>query len=203
MPGLPATDDIEQDETNKESFVRFIEKHVKFVSAVLLVDLIVQTDYWRDYTWSILSTIFPKNLVNNTAFVVTNVQSSLVRDRYQENIPGALKNSPVFFLNNPIVRQLEYGGPSTIKIVKGCEQGALEILVEFFNWMDGLEPQPVAGITSFYEVYQNIEAKTPSILYQRAREVEIDRLTNAVKRYSAVSLSLCSHLAFEPYARWM
>jgi len=203
MPGLPVTGDIEQDETNKERFVRFIEKHVKFVSAVLLVDLVFLNDYWRDYRWSILFTIFPKTLVNNIAFVFTNVRRSRRRDLCQENIPGALKSSLVFFLDNPIVRQLTYAGPNTTKIVKGREQGALEILVEFFNWMDGLEPQPVTGITSFYEVYQNIEAKTPNILFQRVREVEIDRLTNALKRYSAVSLSLCSHLALESYARWM
>jgi len=200
---LPATYDIERDETNKESFVRFIEKHVNFVSAVLLVDLIVQNDYSRDYTWSILSTIFPKTLVNNIASVVTNAQSSLVRVHYQENIPEALKSSPVFFLDNPMVRQLTFTGPNMKKIVKDREQGALEILVELFNWMDGLEPQPVTEITSFNEIYQNIEAKTSDILDQRAREVEIDRLTNALRRDSAVSHPLCSHLAFEFYTRWM
>ena len=200
---MPATYDIERDETNKESFVRFIEKHVNFVSAVLLVDLIVQNDYSRDYTWSILSTIFPKTLVNNIASVVTNAQSSLVRVHYQENIPEALKSSPVFFLDNPMVRQLTFTGPNMKKIVKDREQGALEILVELFNWMDGLEPQPVTEITSFNEIYQNIEAKTSDILDQRAREVEIDRLTNALRRDSAVSHPLCSHLAFEFYTRWM
>jgi len=160
------------------------------------MDLVFLNDYWRDYTFSILSTIFPKTLVNNIAFVFTNVQGSRTRDVCQENIPGALKSSPVFFLDNPTVQQPTYVGT---KIVKGREQGTLEILVEFFNWMDGLEPQPVTGITSFYEVYRSIEAKTT----QKTREVEIDRLTNALKKYSAVSLSLCSHLAFESYTRWM
>jgi len=90
-----------------------------------------------------------------------------------------------------------------MKIVKDREQGALEMLVVLFNWMDGLKPQPATEITSLYEVHQNIEVKTTSILYQRTREVDIDRLTIALKRYSAVSLSLCSHPALDSYARWM
>jgi len=188
---------MKQDETNKKSFIRFIEEHVNFVSAVLLVDLVdlvSQNTFKADYTWSNLTTIFPKTLVNNIAFLFINVQSSLFPDRFQNSIPGALKSSPVFLLDNPIVQQWRF---------KDREQGALEMFVEFFNWMDGLEPQPATEITSLYEVYQNIEVKTTSILYQRAREVEIDRLTVALKRYSAVSLSLRSHLALESYSYWM
>jgi hypothetical protein len=77
------------------------------------------------------------------------------------------------------------------------------MLVELFNWLDGLEPHPATDITSIYEMYQNIEIKTIGILDQRVREVEIDRLTITLKRHSAVGLSLCSHLALQSYARWM
>ena len=178
---------------DKESIVRYIEKHVNFISAVLLVDHVPQNTF---------TTIFPKTLVNNIAFVFTNTQSSLFWD-LQKNIPGALKSSPVFLLDNPIVQKRRFRDSNVTKIVKDREQGALEMLVGFFNWMDNLEPQPVTEITSLYEVYQNIEVKTTSILYQRVREVEIDRLTIALKEYSAVSLSLYSHLALSSYARWM
>jgi len=144
------------------------------------------------------STIFPKTLVNNIAFVFTDVQSSPFRD-CPKQILGAFKSPPVFLLNNPIVHRGRFGDTNIIEIERDHEQGALEMLLELFNWIDGLEPQPATEITSLYEVYRNIEV----ILDQRVREVEIDTLTNALKWYLAVSLSLCSHVALESYTRWM
>jgi hypothetical protein len=185
-PGLASTYDIEQDEAHKESIVRYIEQHVDSVSAVLiLVDLVSQkAPFGSDYTLSILSATFPKTLVNNIAFMFTNVQN---RDLSQKQILGPLKSSPVFLLDNPIVQQRGFKDPNMMKMVKDREQRALEMLVELFNWLDGLEPHPTTEITSLYEIYQNIEVKTTSIFDLR---VEIDRLTIALKRYSAVSLSL-------------
>jgi hypothetical protein len=83
------------------------------------------------------------------------------------------------------------------------KQRALEMLVELFNWLDGLEPQPTTEITSLYGIYQDIEVRTIGILDQRVREVEIDTLRIALKKYLAVSLSFCSRLALQSYARWM
>jgi len=203
LPGNYDTD-IDRDETDKESFIRFIGKHVSSISAVLIFAGPVPPSVSRftlDYTCSNLSTIFPKTLVNNTAFVFTNVQNPFFRRVCQEDIPGALKSSPVFLLDNPILQQFK--DPNMMKTVKDREQGALEMLVELFNWMDGLEPQPATEITSLYEIYQSIEVEAMTILGQSVREVEIDRLTIALKRDSAVSLSLCSHLALSSYARWM
>ena len=192
--------------------MRFIEKHVNSISAVLVfVDpgCLHAVAFYTDYTCSNVSTIFPKTLVNNIAFAFTKVERNYLEDHSQANIrqenihqkriPGALKSSPVFLLDNPIVQRKTFGDRDTMDIVKGREQGALEMLVEFFNWMDGLEPKSATGITFLYEVYRNIEI----ILDQRAREEEIDRLTIALKRDPAVSLSLCSHLAFGSYSRWV
>jgi len=194
---LARTHDIERGEANKENFIRFIEKHVNFVSAVLLVDHVSQKfTFGTDYVCSILSAIFPKTLVNNIAFVFfAKYHSTLTAGLTQKQVPGVLQSAPVFFLDNPIAQQRRFRDPKMMQVVKDREQRALKMLVEVFNWMDGLEPRPVTEITSLYEVYQNIEVKTTSILYQRAREVEIDRLAIALKGYSAVSLSLCSHLA--------
>jgi hypothetical protein len=195
---LASTHDIERDETDKESIVRFIEKHVSSISTVLIL-----VDHWfqfdMSYTCSILSSIFPKTLVNNIAFVFTRAQGP----SFQKQVPGALKSSPVFLLDNPIGQDRRFLNADKMKVVKDREQRALEMLVELFNWLNGLEPQPTMDITSLYEMYQDIEVRTISILDQRVREVEIDTLTIALKRYLAVSLSLCSHLALESYARWM
>jgi len=209
MPELAGTHDMVRDETDKESFIRFMGKHVNSISAVLVFVDPEAISFITDYSCFNVSTIFPKTLVNNIAFAFTKVQRMRFEDQRKANIrqedtlqysiPGALKSSPVFILDNPIVGQRTHAGPNTTEIVKGREQGALEILVEFFNWVDGLEPKSATEIISLYEVYRNIEI----ILDQRVQEVEIDRLTVALKRYSTVSLSLFSHLAFESYARWM
>jgi hypothetical protein len=184
--------DIEQDEIHKESIVRYIEQHVDSVSAVLiLIDhLSLGPPFSTSYMWSVLSTILPKTLVNNTALIFTNYEDNFLYLALDlKFIPEALKSSPVFHLINPIA-QPRSG-------VKDCEQRALEMLVKVFNWLDGLEPHPATEITSLYEVYQNIEVNTISLLYQRVREVEIDTLTIALKRNLAVGLSLCSHLALQ------
>ena len=100
-------------------------------------------------------------------------------------VPEALKSSPVFIVDNPIV-----GLQNVERIVKAQEHGALETLVALFDWLDDLEPQPAKEIVSLYEKYQNIEAKTITILEHPAREAEIDRLMTRFKKHSAVSLHI-------------
>ena len=151
--------------------------------------------------FSTLSAIFPKTLVNNIAFVSSNLWSHSPWNPSQEMVPEALRNSPVFPLDNPIALQLQKDLYDVEIRAKILEQGALETLVKLFNWLDELEPQLATEIVSLYERYQNIEAKTTIILDQRAREVEIDRLMFRLKKYSAVRLSRsCLHPS---YAHWM
>jgi len=71
-----------------------------------------------------------------------------------DTIPDALKDAPQFLLNNPVALQKKYlrlkGDPNMKKgkrdlrkEVKAGEEGALEMLVDLFDWLDGLEPQPI------------------------------------------------------------
>jgi hypothetical protein len=207
MPGLASTHDTERDETDAESIVRFIEKHVDSISAVLiLVDHLSQDfPFNMDYTCSILSAIFPKTLVNNIAFVFTRAESSASQDFFQKKVPRALKSSPVFLFDNPIASGHWIYGTDAMGIQMRAvrKKRVLEMLVELFNWLDGLEPQPTTEITSLYEMYQDIEVRTIGILDQSVREVEIATLRIALKKYLAVSLSLCSHLALQSYVRCM
>ena len=175
-PGLASIHDTEQDETHKESIVRYIDRHVESLSAVLI--LAIEDDPVRtEYTFSTLLAIFPKTLLNNIALVFPNSWVFFVK-----MIPKARKSFPVFILDNPVM------GLGTIE--KTREHGALETLVALFDWLDDLEPQPVKEIVSLYEKYQNIEAKTIAILNQRAQEKELDRLKTRLKKHSAVSLHI-------------
>ena len=144
-----------------------------------------------EYTFSTFSAIFPKTLVDNIAIIFDSFH---IRSAWFSFKPEALNSSPVFTLNNPIAINFK---DSPI-LQKDLEDGALNTLVALFDWLDDREPQPAKEIVSLYEKYQTIA----TILDQRAREVEIDRLMIRLKKHSAVGLpSHCLHLALESYAR--
>jgi hypothetical protein len=97
----------------------------------------------------------------------TNVLSPLHWNFSGDTIPDALKRAPHFLLNNPVALQKKYlklkddpymksGGAEFRNAVKGGEENALETLVELFDWLDRLEPQPIANIAPLYQEGQNI-----------------------------------------------
>lgn len=99
--------------------------------------------------------------------MLTNVSSPLYRNFAQNIVPEALKDVPLFLLNNPVALQKKYlelkDGPNVKKrrvdwrsAVTDAEQDALEMLVGLFDWLDGLQPQPQPTTT---EVPQDIQAK--------------------------------------------
>jgi hypothetical protein len=79
------------------------------------------------------------------------------------------------------------------KAVLTGEEQALEMLVDLFDWLDGLEPQPTTEIVYLYNLSQSIEAMITNTLAQMdqaaAKKVEIDKLMTALKNNSYVSPS--------------
>ena len=78
-----------------------------------------------------------------------------------------LQDAPQFLLNNPIALQKKYlklkDDPNMKKTktelrkaVKAGEQSALRMLVDLYDWLDGLEPQQTAEIV---EKSQRTKAK--------------------------------------------
>ena len=186
-----------------------IKDQVASVNAVLIVaDGIVQRiTVDTDYVFSALSAIFPKTLANNVAFMFTNVRSPPSWRFSQEEDLGVLKGAPQFLLDNPFVFQNRFrDDPNMRRAVKACEQRSLEMLVKFFDWLDGLEPQPTTEIICLFEKYQNIEAKTINTLAQMDHamlmKTEIDQLMITLNKNSEVSLSSCLHLALKFHVRW-
>jgi hypothetical protein len=206
---LADTCSIKQDNIQQGSTATFIKQHVDSVSAVLII---AKTDPFStmvsmDCTLSVLSALFPKTLVNNIAFMFPHIWHSPSFKTPPNIIPWALKNNPTFFFDNPITPGIHNSIYFRRKKMKGSEQGALKMLVNLFDWLDNLEPQPTTEIVSLCEQYQNIEAKVINILDQRAREVEIraeiDRFMVTLKKHSAVSLLSYLTLTLESYACWM
>ena len=173
--------------------MRYIERHVESLSAVLILS--VENNAVRtEYTFSTLSTIFPKTLVDNIAFISPPSSDNRTWDLSKLKVPEVIKKCSVFYLNNPIAYYRT--GPI---VLKDLEDRALNMLLALVDWLGYRKPQPTKEIVSLYEKYQNIA----TILDQRAREVENDGLMTMLTIYSAVSLpSQCLHLALESCTHW-
>jgi len=156
------------------------------------------------YALSALSAIFPKSLAENIAFMFTNVASPLSCNFSKETIPEALKDARLFFLDNPIALQKKYlgfkdnlGKQKVMESMPGAvlagEERALDTLVNLFDWLDGLGPQPTREIVYLYNLSQTIAATITNTLAQMdqaaAKKVEIDKLMAALKNNSYVSSS--------------
>jgi hypothetical protein len=107
---------------------------------------------------STLSAIFPKSLVNNIAFVFTNVPSPLSCHLNEDTLPDVLRGVPRFLLDNPVGLQKKYlelknnlnrrRGKEMCRAVRAGEEKALEMLVDLFDWLDGLESHPTTRLVS-------------------------------------------------------
>jgi hypothetical protein len=205
---LADTRGIYQDELHKKSIATEIQNRIDSVSAVLIVanGAVPRITVGMDYALSALFAIFPKTLVNNIAFLFSNVTTSLSFNFCKDAIPEILKDAPHFLIDNPISLQRKYlelkGGMNRRKAkemqkaVKGAEENSLEMLVDLFDWLDGLEPQATTEIIALFEKSQAIESKITNTLAQMdqtaAKMGEIKDLLKEFKEKSTVSFHLPS-----------
>ena len=196
---------IDQDIRHKESITTEIHKHLDVVNAVLILanGSAPRISVSMDYALTTLSALFPKTLVNNIAFLLSNVAEEIYLNFPDDAIPDVLKHAPKFLINNPIALQRKYlkqkdrmNETNAKKLVKAVEQRALEMSVELFDWLDGLEPQPTKEITALYEKYQAIDSKITDTLgqmYQAAEKTaEIKTLMKEIENGTVVSFHLPS-----------
>lgn len=178
------TRNIEQEESYKKRIATQIKRHTESVTAVLVLanGTVPRSTVGIDYTLSILSTIFPKPLTNNTAFTITNISSSLSWNFCQDTIPATLEHAPQFPIDNPVSLQRKYlkikGDPEMSSMrtgmrgeVKAAEQGAMEVMVNLFDWLDGLESQPTPEVVTHYEESRGIVANVISPVAKQMKEL--------------------------------
>jgi hypothetical protein len=145
-----------------------------------------------DYALSTLSSIFPETLTNNIAFLFTNVSTPLHWNFSRDTVPAVLKDAPQFLFNNPIALQKKYlrlrndpsmkiGRASFRKAVMAGEENGLDMLVDLFDWLDGLEPQPTTEIVSLYDNSRKVKA----IGQKAAKE---SKRSNSVRRFTCLRL---------------
>ena len=160
---------------------------------------------------STLSSMLPKSLAENIAFVLTNVSSALSMKSSEDIIPSVLRDVPRFLLDNPVALQKKYlalkgnlGKKKLRAVVRRAvlagEERALEMLVDLFDWLDGRRPQPTTEVVYLYNLSQNIEAMITDAVAEidqaATKKAEIDKLIVAPKNNPEVSFSPCSRLGF-------
>jgi hypothetical protein len=161
-----------------------IQSHTDTVTAVLVFanGTVPRGTVGIDYALSALSTILPKSLVNNTAFMFTNISNPLSWNFCQDNVPVILERAPQFPIDNPVALQKKYFkvkndpgmsnmGAEMRREVMAAEQDALEILVNLFDWVDGLEPQPTSDVVSHQEKYRSIIANVIGPIAKQVKEL--------------------------------
>ena len=134
-----------------------------------------------------------------------------------DTIPDVFKDADMFFLDNPIALQKLYlrfkddldkqkAMTDIRRAVLAGEEQALEMLVDLFDWLDGLGARPATDIVYLYHLSQSIEAMITNTLAQidqaAMKKVEIDKLIVAIKNNSMVSSLPCSCLRFNFILVW-
>ena len=204
---------IEQDELHKRNITAEVQRHINDVTAVFVLSngTVPRITVGTEYALSTLSTIFPKSLAENIAFLFTNVPSPFSWNSSTDTLPDMLRDVPRFLLDNPVALQKKYldlkyhsnkkkQRAVMRKAVLAGEERALEMLVKLFDWLGGLRSHPTTEIAYLYYMSQSIEAMIMSILAQIdqavTKKAEIDELIVVLKNNSNVSFSPCYCLGF-------
>ena len=199
---------IRQDALHKKSITTEIHNHLDAVNAVLILanGSVPRISVSLDYALTTLSALFPKSLANNIGFLLSNVPNEMYLNFPDDAIPETLKHAPKFLIDNPISLQKNYlktkdrmserTKKKRKELVKGAEQDALEMSVQLFDWLDGLEPQPTRGIIALYEKYQVINSVITDTLAQTSqaatKRAEIKKLMEDLEKGTDVSFHLPS-----------
>ena len=151
-----------------------IEKYLGSLTAVLILanGTLPRITVGTYDALSALFAVLPVNLANNISFVLTNVSDPLYQNFPGDTVPDILKNVPQFLLDNPIPLQRKYLQLKDVpdmkqwrtemcEMVKTGEEMALEMLVDLFDWLDGLEQHQTTDTVSLLTTSQNI---MPTIL---------------------------------------
>lgn len=190
-PGLADTRGLAKDEEHKANIAKTIQTHMPFVTAVLILanGTLPRLGVATDYTLSVLSSIFPRSLASNIAFLFTNVSSPLAWNFDSSSLPDVLASAPQYLLDNPVAMhqrlvQIETAGnsPRIIKRLKtSVETGhtnALETLVDFFNWAAERKPQATNEIISLYKQSEAIEMKLHETMSKIVRRADLKKKLN-------------------------
>jgi len=208
-PGFAHTGGLQKDKEHKDSIASAIRENIPIVTAVIILAngtnarLTVATDY----TISTLCSIFPRTLVQNIGVLFTNVQDMYRCNFDMNSFPPELQEAKCFCIDNPLAlykndqrnrEQLGMRGQSRKK-KRGSKKSfndehvmAVDMLVDIFHWLDGLESQPTTEVTSLYDQSIEIERRINGTLARMEQLADqVDVLKKLVK--DANGTELVSH----------
>ncbi len=129
-----------------------VEKHIDSITAVIILanGTVPRVTVGTNDTLSFLSAIPLKIPTKNVSCILTNISSAIYQNFPGNTLPCILKDAPQFLLNNPIALQRKYlklkddttmkkGSMALRKMVRADEQKSLEMLVDLFEWLGGLD----------------------------------------------------------------
>ncbi|KIP04161.1 hypothetical protein PHLGIDRAFT_57496, partial [Phlebiopsis gigantea 11061_1 CR5-6] len=181
-PGFADTRGLTQDELHTQSIAETIRDSITNVHAILILTngTVARFGATTDYVLATLMSMFPRTLVNNIGILFTNVASSLKVNFEYDSIPKVIPRDSLnlFYVDNPLALLKHYQDrrrekrprkemQKMRKDVEDAEEAALDMLVDFFDWLDSVKPQPTNDIVSLYYQTQEIETKIENILSRR------------------------------------
>ena len=201
-PGFADTRGLQKDEEHKDSITSAIRDNIPIVTAVIILAngtnprLTVTTDY----TIRTLCSIFPRTLVQNIGVLFTNVQDMDRRNFDMNSLPPELQKAKNFCIDNPLAlyknAQRNRSGRDQSRKKKRSENSlnddhemAVEMLVDIFDWLDGLKPQATTEITSLYDKSIEIEHSINGMLSRMAQLAgQVDEFKNLPKASNGTEL---------------
>ena len=188
-PGLADTHGLQKDKEHKDSIASAIRDNIPIVTAVIILAngtnprLTVATDY----TITTLCSIFPRTLADNIGVLFTNVQDMDRRNFDMNSLPPELQQAKNFCIDNPLAlyknTQRNRGRDQSRKkkrsenSLNDDHETAVDMLVEIFDWLDGLKSQATTEITSLYDTSMEIERKINGTL------ARMEQLATAVDEF--------------------
>ncbi|KZT33515.1 hypothetical protein SISSUDRAFT_992946 [Sistotremastrum suecicum HHB10207 ss-3] len=204
-PGLADTRGLAKDEEHKANIAKTIQAHMPFVNAVLILanGTLPRLGVATDYTLSVLSSIFPRSLASNIAFMFTNVSTPLAWNFDKNSLPKVLAEAPQYSLDNPVAMQqrllqIKKEGKADAKILRRLttsvatsHNDALDAFVDFFNWAADCKPQPTNEIVSLCQKSEAIEMRLHEAMSKILRRSELKkRLTRMISDLENKTLNL-------------
>lgn len=170
-PGLADTRGLVQDKLHKQSIAETIRDHIDAVHGVLILanGTVPRLGVATDYALTTLMSIFPRTLAQNITILFTNVTDVMNVNFEHETLPSSISRDHLLYLNNPLAMQKSLEKmrkqkkltsqqlQKSRRSIQEAEGAALDTLVDMFDWLDGLEPQPTLDFISLYEKTQSID----------------------------------------------
>jgi hypothetical protein len=169
-----------------------------------------------EYALTTLTSIFPKSLAGNISLVFTMCSDPLSINFTDDAVPSSLKTAPQFYMNNPLsllhkYREMKAKGQRKRQLdtararIDASEAAALQTMVDFFDWLDDLKPQPTTDILTLFNKSETIQQQISDTASQtaqaQAKSEEIERLIHQIEYGREVSLALISYPASYPTAQ--